>query len=163
MQWKYVTFLTCLFTTLAIAAPLNKRALTLQSFNELSISNGTAGNAEAEAKAKFPVGSDLAAVSADDLDTLQTERESAEAAETEAFNPAIDDATDDDEETALENGKIKNKVLKLTAEVLALQIQQAQGEDTSDKIEEEQGKLDTNIALDKAAAGQESQSVDFDG
>lgn len=61
-------------------------------------------------------------------------------------------------------GKINNKVEKLYLEVLGLQIQQAQtGEDNSAKIAEEQTKLNTNVALDTAAAGQASQSVDFQG
>lgn len=61
-------------------------------------------------------------------------------------------------------GKIKNKVLKLQLEVLSLQIAQAKtGKDNSDKIAAEQKKLDTNIALDKKAAGKTSQSVDFQG
>ncbi|GAD97013.1 conserved hypothetical protein [Paecilomyces variotii No. 5] len=154
-----------LFLASALAAPtstINRRA-SARSFAELSISSGTAGNAEAEAKAVFPTPSDLASVSKDDLETLKTERETAEDAETDGFNPAIDDASDDDTKTALQNGKIKNKVLKLTGEVLALQIEQAQGEDNADKIAEEQKKLNTNIALDKKAAGQASQTVDFDG
>ena len=61
------------------------------------------------------------------------------------------------------NSKIKNKVLKLDLEVLALQIQQAQGKDTAAKIAEETKKLNTNIDLDKKAAGQASQSIDFEG
>ncbi|KAK5087748.1 hypothetical protein LTR70_006849 [Exophiala xenobiotica] len=124
---------------------------------------GKAGTAEAEALAKLPIDtSDLAAVSAADLSTLQTERETAEAAETDAFNPAVD-AASGAAATALQNGKIKNKVLKLTFEVTALQVQQAQGKDTADKIAEEQKKLDTNIALDEKAAGQASRTVDFTG
>ena len=125
-------------------------------------SAGTAGNAEAEALAKFPTPANLAAVSAADLDTLQTERETAEAAETDAFNQAVDGASGAAAQ-ALQNGKIKNKVLKLTAEVLALKIQQAQGDDTAAKITEEQTKLTTNINLDKDAAGQQSQTVQFNG
>lgn len=102
-------------------------------------------------------------MSADDLEVLKTERETAEAAETEAFNPAIDDTDDDATKQALQNGKIKNKVLKLTAEVLALQIEQAQGKDVTDKLAEEQAKLQKNIQLDQEAAGQASQTVEFDG
>jgi hypothetical protein len=109
------------------------------------------------------VPADLAAVSSTDLDTLQTERETAEDAETDAFDPAIDAATDDATQTALQNGKIKNKVLKLFAEVQALQIQQAQGADNQDKIDAETKKLNTNIALDKQAAGQAAQTVTFTG
>ncbi|KUL89743.1 hypothetical protein ZTR_00499 [Talaromyces verruculosus] len=147
----------------ALALPtLGKRA-TARTFAELTISNGTAGNALAEATAKFPVPADLATVSSADLKTLQAERETAEDAETEAFNPAISAATDSATKTALQNGKIKNKVLKLFAEVQALQIQQAQGADNQDKIDAETTKLNNNIALDKKAAGQAAQTVTFTG
>ena len=98
---------------LALSLPFNPRAaLSVLTYDDLSISAGTAGNAQAEALAKFPVSTaDFATVSADDLDTIQTERESAESAETDAFNPAVD-AASGDAKTALQNGKIKNKVLK---------------------------------------------------
>lgn len=59
-------------------------------------------------------------------------------------------------------GKIANKVLKLTAEVLGIQIEAAQGGDDSD-LAAEQTKLAKNIATDKASAGQAMQSVDFTG
>lgn len=103
----------------------------------------------------------------------------AEDAETDAFNPAIDAATGD-AATALQvcfslgiwhkrciliskqNGKIQNKVLKLTAEVLGIQVDAAQGGDDSD-LAAEQTKLTTNIGLDTAAAGQDSTSVTFSG
>ena len=62
-------------------------------------------------------------------------REAAEDAETDQFNPAIK-AASGDEADALQNGKIKNKVLKLTGEVQDINIKIAQakakGEDTSD-------------------------------
>ena len=126
-------------------------------------SAGTAGTAQAEAQAKLAgLPTDLSQVSAQDLQTIQTERTSAEDAETEAFDPAISAASGANA-TALQNGKIKNKVLKLTLEVTGLQIQQAQGQDVSSQITTEQGKLNTNIALDVAAAGQASQAVSFDG
>ena len=48
-------------------------------------------------------------------------RKAAEAAETDEFNPAIDAATGADAD-ALQVGKIKNKVLKLTGEVQVLNI-----------------------------------------
>jgi hypothetical protein len=60
-----------------------------------------------------------------------------------------------------QNSKIKNKVLKLTAEVLGMQIDAAQGGDGSD-LAAEQTKLANNIALDTAAAGQASTAVSFD-
>lgn len=60
-------------------------------------------------------------------------------------------------------GKIKNKVLKLTATVMKLQAQQAQGEDVADKLAEEQTKLANNIKQDVAEAGNASTNVQFDG
>jgi hypothetical protein len=54
-------------------------------------------------------------------------------------------------------------VLKLQLEILALQIEQAQGEDNQAKIDEETTKLNNNVATDKKAVGQPSQSVDFNG
>lgn len=62
---------------------------------------------------------------------------------------------------AIQNGKIKNKVLKLTAEVLAIQVKAAQGGDDSD-LASEQKKLATNIATDVKAAGEPSTAVPFD-
>lgn len=61
-----------------------------------------------------------------------------------------------------QRGKIKNKVLKLTATVLGLGAQQAQGKDVADKLATEQGKLDKNIAQDEAEAGNPSTAVPFD-
>ena len=60
-----------------------------------------------------------------------------------------------------QNGKIKNKVLKLTAEVLGIQVDVAQGGSGSD-LAAEQTKLANNIKLDTAAAGQASTAVPFD-
>jgi len=103
-----------LFSTLAIAAPpplhiRPKRALTFRQYNDMSISAGPAGNAEAEAQAIWTAGidlSDLTAVAAADLAILKVERENAENAETEAFNPAIEAASGAAAE-ALQCGKIK--------------------------------------------------------
>ncbi len=110
--------------------------------------------------------SDLAAVDAEDLAIIKAARETAEAAETDAggFNEAIAAAGKSTAAgKALQVGKIKNKVLKLQLEVLALQIEAAQGDDNAAKIAEEQKKLTNNINLDKKAAGQKSTPVDFDG
>lgn len=107
-------------------------------------------------------------MSDNDEDIINAARKTAESAEvdTGGFNDAIDAAggTKTTAGAALQVGKIKNKVLKLQLEVLALQIAQAKGgKDNSVKIAEEQKKLDTNIALDTKAKGQTSQSVDFQG
>ena len=50
-------------------------------------------------------------------------------------------------------------MLKLTGEIMGLQIQAAQGKDTSDDIAAEQTKLDSNVKLDEGSAGDASQSV----
>ena len=104
---------------------------------------------------------DVANVSEGDLQILKDEREVAENAEVGAggFNERIAAATDDAEATALQNGKIKNKVLKLQLEVLGIQIEGAQGNLDQGKLDEEMGKLNNNIARDKKAAGQDSVGV----
>lgn len=77
---------------------------------------------------------------------------------TGGFNEAID-AIGDGDTTALQNGKIKNKVLKLQLQVLALQIEAAQGDPDQAKLDEETTKLNKNVQLDEAAAGEESVGV----
>ncbi|PSN71279.1 hypothetical protein BS50DRAFT_487264 [Corynespora cassiicola Philippines] len=148
------------------AAPtggVQKRALTQQSYADFQISDGTAGDALNEVMQKFPIDmNNLASVSAADQKVISDSRQVAESAETDAFNPAIEAASGADA-TALQNGKIKNKVLKLQLEVMDLMISQAQGEDNQAKIDEEMKKLNNNIATDKKNAGQASQSVQFNG
>ena len=117
------------------------------SYADFQISDGVAGNADKEANAVFVdpfAGIDLATLDDSVADNVETMRKAAEAAETDEFNPAID-AASGAAATALQNGKIKNKVLKLTGEVQVLKIKlakaQASGDDTSDiedKIAEEQ-------------------------
>lgn len=104
---------------------------------------------------------DLANVDPADIAFLGSVNDIANDAEVEAFNVALEGATGD-EKTAIQNGKIKNKVLKLEATVIELQAKAAQGEDTSAKLAAEQKKLDNNIALDTAAAGQPSTKLSFD-
>ncbi|KZL83022.1 small secreted protein [Colletotrichum incanum] len=153
------------FAALAAAAPLSTRqnnVFSTQTFNDLSISGGTAGNAEQEALDKLAgLPTDLTQVSKADLDFLNSVNQIANDAEKEAFNPAIEAATGE-EADALQRGKIKNKVLKLTATMMKLQAQQAQGEDVAAKMAEEQKKLDNNIAQDVAEAGNESTALDFE-
>lgn len=160
---KIATVLSLAASALAMpTGEVQKRALTFRKYADFQISSGTAGNALAEAQAKFTIGSNLASVSASDLAIIQAARETAEAAETDAFNDQID-AASGTSATSLQNGKIKNKVLKLFLETTALQIQQAQGADNQDTIDAETKKLNTNIALDKKAAGQASTAVTFTG
>ncbi|KAI8945443.1 small secreted protein [Xylaria longipes] len=147
----------------ACAALAQAGVFTQQTYNDISISGGVAGNAQNEAMAVFSAldVNDLANVDKDDLDFLNSVNQICNDAEDEAFNPAIDAASDDAAD-ALQRGKIKNKVLKLTASVLKLQAQVAQGEDVQDKLDEEQTKLDNNIQQDEDEAGNESTFLSFD-
>ncbi|KAH6688878.1 hypothetical protein F5X68DRAFT_75413 [Plectosphaerella plurivora] len=145
-----------------------KRAAVLKStdYANFQVSDGKAGDALAEVQAKFPIDEgNLQGVDPADVAIIKKARTVAESAETDGFNGAITSAgSTTDAGKALQNGKIKNKVLKLKLEVLGLQIDQAQsGKDNSAKIATEQKKLDNNIAIDKKAAGQASQSVTFSG
>ncbi|PVH87010.1 hypothetical protein DL98DRAFT_289345 [Cadophora sp. DSE1049] len=146
----------------ASAAAAGGDVLSASAYNDFQISGPTAGDAESKANALFANidMNNLASVSANDLKVIKGIHDAAEDAEVQAFNPAID-AASGDAATALQNGKIENKVLKLTAEVLGIQVEAAQGGDDSD-LAEEQTKLANNVKLDTAAAGQESTPVSFD-
>ncbi|KAJ7481906.1 hypothetical protein FB451DRAFT_1030195, partial [Mycena latifolia] len=153
-------------TTVAAAAS-GTFSFALQDYSAFQISDGVAGNAEAEANAVFvdPFPSDLSTVDATSLANLNTMREAAESAETDLFNPQIA-AASGDAAAALQVGKIKNKVLKLTGEVQGIKIKIAQataaGEDTTSlesDLAEEQTKLSNNIATDVKSAGDASQGV----
>jgi hypothetical protein len=80
---------------MATAAPTAKRAVfTDKTFAELSISGGTAGNAEAEALEKLGgLPTDLTTVEQADLDFLDSVNGLANDAEKEAFNTAIEAAS----------------------------------------------------------------------
>ncbi|PMD20242.1 hypothetical protein NA56DRAFT_574151 [Hyaloscypha hepaticicola] len=147
--------------TVNVTAAGDGSVLKASTYNAISISGGTAGNAETEANALFANidRNNLAGVSAADLKIIKGTHDAAEDAEVQVFNPAIAAASGAAAQ-ALQNGKIKNKVLKLTAEVLGIQIDAAQGGSSSD-LAAEQAKLANNIKLDTAAAGQASTAVDF--
>jgi len=149
---------------------VNRRAvLGVQDYSEFQVSDGVAGNALAEVLAKFPISeSDFANVDPEDLAILKAARKTAENAETETggFNEAIEVAggKDTPQGRALQIGKVKNKVLKLQLQVMALQIEQLQdGEDRSEKLQQQLTKLAKNVELDEAEAGNPSQSVNFPG
>lgn len=161
------TILSLSLLGLVFSSPMLKKkaaasVLTASTYNNIQISSGTAGTAETEANALFANidMNNLAGVSAADLKIIKGTHDAAENAEVQAFNPAIA-AASGDAATALQNGKIKNKVLKLTAEVLGIQVDVAQGGSGSD-LAAEQTKLANNIKLDTAAAGQASTAVPFD-
>ncbi|EMD86289.1 hypothetical protein COCC4DRAFT_166459 [Bipolaris maydis ATCC 48331] len=132
------------------------------TYNAISISGGQAGNAKAEAAARFSALDlqNLKNINKADLTFLNEVNQVANDAEKEVFNPAVE-AASGDAATQIQNGKIKNKVLKLTATVIKLQAQQAQGQDVAAQLAEETKKLNTNIGLDTAAAGQVSIAEPF--
>ncbi len=110
----------------------------------------------------------LAGVAASDLAIISKAAQVSEDAETGTggFDDAIAAAggTGTTAGTALQNGKIKNKVLKLQTDVLRIQIEVAQGNTASQsELAGQQAKLATNVALDKAATGQASTAVSFSG
>lgn len=79
------------------AFPLKYLYWLLGSYSDFQISDGVGGNAKAQADAVFVTpfkGQDLSKVSQADRDAVETMREAAEQAETDQFNPQIDDAKD---------------------------------------------------------------------
>ncbi|CAN9114026.1 hypothetical protein CUC08_Gglean002743 [Alternaria sp. MG1] len=170
----FQSFAVLSLAALSVAAPTSsKRAVLARqsgpvladtTYNDISISGGQAGNAQAEAMAVFSA-LDLqnpGNIDPADLTFLNEVNQVANDAEKEAFNPAVEAATGD-EADQIQNGKIKNKVLKLMATVIKLQAQQAQGDDSvADKLAEEMTKLNNNIKQDTAAAGQVSIAEPFD-
>jgi hypothetical protein len=163
MKFSLLTFALAA-VAIAAPAPVAKRAVfSNKSFAELSISGGTAGNALDEALTKLGgLPNDLSTVEKADVDFLKNVNSLANDVEKDVFNVAID-AASGEEADALQRGKIKNKVLKLTATMLALQIEAAQGNDVSEKLATETKKLQNNIAQDEDASGLPSTDVDFNG
>jgi len=154
----------------AQAVQLKERAFTFveQDYADFQISDGVGGQAQQQAAAVFLTpfdGIDLSTVDKASRDAVEAMREAAENAETDEFNPQVA-AASGAAAAALQVGKIKNKVLKLTGEVQVINIDiavaKAAGDDTSDletKLQEEQTKLNTNIKLDTASAGKASKGV----
>lgn len=153
------------FAATAFAAPttLLGRQAQAKTYDELSISGGVAGNAQQEAlQALGDIDlNNLAAATEEDIDFLDSVNSICNDAEKEAFNTAID-AADGEEADALQRGKIKNKVLKLTATMMRLMIEQAQGEDVEDEIAKESKKLQNNVQQDEDEAGKPSTFLSFD-
>ncbi|KAF3069649.1 putative small secreted protein [Daldinia childiae] len=147
----------------AYAAFVQAGVFTQQTYNDISISGGVAGNAQEEALAVFSAldTNNLANADKDDIAFLNSVNKICNQAEKEAFNTAIDDASGEAAD-ALQRGKIKNKVLKLQATIFRLMIEQAQGEDVSADMAKEQKKLDNNIKQDEDEAGNASTFLSFD-
>ncbi|KAK1832850.1 hypothetical protein QBC39DRAFT_425149 [Podospora conica] len=156
-------------TTTSATRPVKRAILSPQQYSQFQVSNGVGGNALAEVKAKFPFDeTNLASIDPVDLEIIKAAGETAEKAETGAggFNEAIAAAggTNSAAGKVLQVGKIKNKVLKLQLSVLRLGTEVAQGrQDRAAKLQEQRTKLAKNVELDRAAAGQRSQGVNFQG
>ncbi|ORY61545.1 uncharacterized protein BCR38DRAFT_411409 [Pseudomassariella vexata] len=160
---------------IGLSNPMLKRVSVLlrpQRYAEFQISDGVAGQALAEVAQKFPVDTilrDPASVTPDDLAILKAARQTAENAETETggFNDAIAKANATQPGSAvvraLQLGKNKNKILKLQLLLLTRTIEVSQGHGNQTALTETSRKLNHNVALDEAAAGQPSKGVDFKG
>ncbi|CAE6470956.1 unnamed protein product [Rhizoctonia solani] len=169
---RLTSIISLVFIGLAVALPvptgLTKRAFTQKAYPAFQISDGTAGNAQAQANAVFidPFkGRDLTKVTSAELNAVESMRVAAENAEIQQFNQRVSAATGSTA-TALQNGKIKNKVLKLTGIMQVIKIKIAQGkaagkDTTSDeaRLKDAQTKLNANVALDVKNKGQASKGV----
>ncbi|TDZ19427.1 hypothetical protein Cob_v007865 [Colletotrichum orbiculare MAFF 240422] len=143
---------------------LDKRAAVFKTttFDDLSISGGNAGTAKEDALKKLGgLPTDLKAVEKADLTFLNAVNKIANNAERGAYNAKIAETAPGEDALALQRAKIQNKVLKLTATVLKLQAEQAQGKNVTAKLEEESKKLEKNIADDKANAGKPATALKF--
>jgi hypothetical protein len=104
----------------------------------------------------------LANVAASDLAIISRAARISEDAETgtDGFNDSIAAArgTSTTAGTALHNGKIKNKVLKLQRDVMRIRIEVAQGNTASQSELAAQQKLAANVAK-----GQKSVAASFSG
>lgn len=82
----------------AAASQEGASVLSSQSYSDLQISDGQAGNAQQEAAARFQGldTGDLSAVSDADVKLIKGIHDIAEKAEVEAFNPAIEKASGDE-------------------------------------------------------------------
>ncbi|EKD14392.1 hypothetical protein MBM_07622 [Drepanopeziza brunnea f. sp. 'multigermtubi' MB_m1] len=167
MQFSAVV--AVLFATSALGAPTpptgRPAVFTATSYNNISISGGVAGQAQAEAQARLAAVNitDAASVNPADLDFLTSVNDICNQAELGAFNPAIMAAAPNSpQQAALQAGKTKNKVLKLTATIMTLNIQAAQGQNVTQRLADETAKLNLNVAADKAVAGSDSMAVQFE-
>jgi hypothetical protein len=160
-------------STLSLAIPLPtststrlpRQASILQTrpYSAFQISDNAPGNALSLVSAAFPVPSaSFATISSSDLSILKDAREISEDAEVGdgGFNDAIAAAeAAGDDTTALQAGKIMNKVLKLQLSVLVLEIEAAQGDGDDAKLQEQLTKLGNNVAIDEGNAGGEAVGV----
>ncbi|KAK2063950.1 hypothetical protein LY76DRAFT_534045 [Colletotrichum caudatum] len=143
---------------------VQRRAVfTPKTFNELSISGGNAGTAKEDALAKLGgLPADLSTVDKADLTFLDSVNKIANQAERGAYNVKIAQSVPGEDALALQRAKIQNKVLKLTATVMGLQAEQAQGKNVTAQLEEETKKLEKNVADDVANAGKPATALKFD-
>ncbi|POW13455.1 hypothetical protein PSHT_07719, partial [Puccinia striiformis] len=147
-----------------------KRGLTLQDYPNFQISNGVAGRCAQKAASVFLKPYELnqekliqtnplkVQITKADLDTCKTMNRAAVDAEDKFVSQSIKSSVGRE----LENGKICNKVLKLTAAVLCLQMElklkPSSDSSRTIKLNDEIKKLQENIQLDQAAKGQRQHS-----
>lgn len=140
-----------------------------QTFNELSISEGPAGNAQQKALDRLAgLPADLATVTDFDLEFLDNLNGIANQAERGAFDTAMEALAADPQlqVLSLDCGKTANKVLKLQATLFKLQIQKAQKDPkfNETKLAQEEKKFANNVEADEinGKAGLACVSAPFD-
>lgn len=138
------------------------------TFAEISISDGPTGNALQRSQAKLAgLPADLATVDPADLQFLEDLNTLCNQAERGGFDASVEAiGVPGADVLGLDAGKTANKVLKLVATTMRMQIEQAQGSANFDPVEmaNEGVKLANNVQTDamNAAAGVVGVSAVFD-
>lgn len=157
-----------LFTllTTTLAAPTRRQfdeTLETRPYNQWQIADGQAGIALQESEQRFPITDrDPASITDDELLALQRAAGLAAASETGqgGSDERIASAQANNQDTtALENGRTKMRVLQHQLEILVLQVENSRGENNQDQIDEEFDLIRTEIANDEANRGQGSQGI----
>ncbi|KAA1078033.1 hypothetical protein PGT21_027342 [Puccinia graminis f. sp. tritici] len=163
---------------------IKKSIIKRLEYSDFQISDGLSGNCSKKAERVFltpynltqvtvlntgsptPIGPvNGVAIDKTDLDVCKKMSRAAIDAE-DSFTTAIDESGGPKTELGkqFQNGKICNKVLKLTASVLCLQMEIQLGAANSSrrkKLAEQITKLEETILIDQAASGQKQRSVEL--
>ena len=175
------TILTLL--TLTLASPIASRSpvpregnrkrqftstLTARAYNQWQIADGQAAIALSEAEQRFPIiDRDPLSISDDELKILKDSAELATASETgqggsdERISQAQQgrNGQNANDVTVLQNGRTKMRVMQHQLTLLALQVENARGEDNLDEINAEFDAIEAEIATDQGRQGQSSRGI----
>jgi hypothetical protein len=163
-----------LLSTLSLASPIPERTgnrrrqqftqtISSRPYNQWQIADGQAGFALTEAEQRFPiVDRDPLSISDDELTALKNGAALSEASETGkgGSDERIASAKAQGQNTkALENGKTKMRVLRHQLDILALQVENARGEDNQGAIDDAFDAIRGEMAADAGNAGQGSTGI----